>query len=54
MKLYHEADKILTEAAAIVPLTYGRRHRLVKPWVSKYPTGPTNWSFWKDVVIEPH
>lgn len=54
MKLYYEADKILIEAAAIIPLTYGRRHRLVKPWVSKFPTGPTSWSFWKDVVIDPH
>ncbi|NIM24770.1 MAG: hypothetical protein GTO65_10800, partial [Armatimonadetes bacterium] len=38
MKLYAQADRILVEEAAIMPLTYERAHLLVKPWVSKYPT----------------
>lgn len=33
MKLYRRADQILIEAAALLPLTYGRLHLLVKPWV---------------------
>jgi oligopeptide transport system substrate-binding protein len=54
MKLYGQADRILVEEAAIVPLTYLRAHLLVKPWVSKCPTPATGRRFWKDVIIEPH
>jgi oligopeptide transport system substrate-binding protein len=54
MKLYGQADKILVDEAAIVPLTYPRDHLLVKPWVSKYPTSALAGWFWKDVIIEPH
>jgi ABC-type transport system substrate-binding protein len=54
IKLYGQADRILTEEAAIVPLAYARWHSLVKPWVSKFPMSAIKWWFWKDVVIEPH
>lgn len=54
LKLYRQADKILVEEAAILPLTYERFHLLVKPWVKKYPTSPIQRWFWKDVIIEPH
>jgi oligopeptide transport system substrate-binding protein len=48
MKLYQQADRVLVEEAAIMPVSYNQRHLLVKPWVRRYP-GP-----WKDVIIEPH
>jgi ABC-type oligopeptide transport system substrate-binding subunit len=48
MRLYRAAERILIQEAALLPLFYGRRHKLVKPWVKNYP-GP-----WKDVIIEPH
>jgi ABC-type transport system substrate-binding protein len=54
MRLYGQADKILVEEAAIVPLFYDRIHRLNKPWVRKYPISPIFSFFWKDVIIEPH
>ncbi len=54
MKLYQEADRILIEEAAIIPLEYGRWHGLIKPWVSKYLTSGIHTNFWKDVIIEPH
>ena len=54
MKLYGQADRILVEEAAIVPLTYERLHLLVKLWVRRYPTSPIKYWFWKDVIIEPH
>jgi oligopeptide transport system substrate-binding protein len=54
MRLYGQADRMLIEEAAIVPLTYARMHRLIKPWVRKYPISPICWWFWKDVIIEPH
>jgi oligopeptide transport system substrate-binding protein len=54
MKLYKEADKILIEEAAVMPLFYGRYHMLARPWVRKYPVCALKWCFWKDVIIEPH
>jgi oligopeptide transport system substrate-binding protein len=54
MSLYQRADRILVEDAAVLPLSYGRFHLLVKPWVRKYPVSPVAWSFWKDVIIESH
>jgi ABC-type oligopeptide transport system substrate-binding subunit len=55
MHLYQKADQILVEAAAIMPLTYGRQHWLVKPWVRKFLTPAMYTScFWKDVIIEAH
>ncbi len=54
MKLYRQADRLLIEEAPVLPLTYERRHLLVKPWVSRYPTSPIQSAFWKDAVIEPH
>jgi oligopeptide transport system substrate-binding protein len=54
MRLYGQAERILIEEAAILPLYYLRSHLLVKPWVKKYPTSAIKWWFWKDVIIEPH
>ncbi len=54
MELYQQADKILVEEAAIMPLLHGRQHLLIKPWVSKLPTSAIKWNFWNDVIIEPH
>jgi oligopeptide transport system substrate-binding protein len=52
VKLYRQAEQILAEEVPILPLTYGRRHMLVKPWVSNFPTSPMPQWFLKDVVIE--
>jgi oligopeptide transport system substrate-binding protein len=52
MELYRQADRILTEAAVIVPFNYWRSHFLIKPWVKKYPSSPIKWWYWKDVVMQ--
>ena len=54
MKLYAQADQILVEEAAIVPVHYRRGHLLVKPWVRNYLMAATEKVFWRDVIIEPH
>jgi oligopeptide transport system substrate-binding protein len=54
MRLDQQADKILVEEAAIIPLYYHQAHSLVKSWISRFPTSPLSLVFWKDVVIEPH
>ena len=51
-KLYKEADRILMEEAAIVPLTYLRHHALIKPWVE--PVSAMQEGLWKDVTLRPH
>jgi oligopeptide transport system substrate-binding protein len=52
--LFQQMDRIVLEEAWMVPLWYGRRHLLVKPWVVRLPTSPIMGCFWKDVIIEPH
>ena len=55
MQLYSQADRILVEQAAIIPVGYGRWHFLVKPWVRKYPTTPgSKCVSLKNVIIEPY
>jgi ABC-type oligopeptide transport system substrate-binding subunit/class 3 adenylate cyclase len=54
LDLYRQADRILIEEAVIMPLTYPRSHRLLKPWVKKLQTSPIRDWFWRDVIIEPH
>jgi ABC-type transport system substrate-binding protein len=54
MSLYRQADKLLIDEAAIMPLCYGRVHILVKPWVRNLPIAALEGWFWKDVIIEPH
>jgi oligopeptide transport system substrate-binding protein len=51
--LYQAADKTLIEEAAIMPLLYGRIHRLLKPWV-KIRGGGINSLSLKDTILEPH
>ena len=54
MKVFHQADRLLMDQAAIVPFFYNRQHFLLKPWVKRYPTSALFSWFWKDVLIEPH
>ncbi|MGD8462277.1 MAG: hypothetical protein PVI09_00290 [Anaerolineae bacterium] len=54
MELYQQADRLIIDKAVVLPLTYDRRHMMLKPWVKRYPISALqNW-FWKDVVLEPH
>ncbi|RMF34265.1 MAG: hypothetical protein D6759_06080, partial [Chloroflexi bacterium] len=54
MALYRQADRMLIEEAVVMPLTYGRAHLLVKPWVKQFPLSAVSQWFWKEVVIAPH
>ncbi|MGB3713719.1 MAG: ABC transporter substrate-binding protein, partial [Candidatus Promineifilaceae bacterium] len=54
MRLYSQADRILIEEAAVMPLTYWRRPMLIKPWVRKYHIPSFGNLQWKDVVIDAH
>jgi len=52
LAMYHQAETILVEEAALIPLVYGRFHLLLKPWLVKYPTSSLLVPYWKDTVIE--
>jgi ABC-type transport system substrate-binding protein len=54
VQAYQEADRILIQSAALVPLFYGRTHLLLKPWLRNYTLSPSGDRFWKDVIIDPH
>jgi oligopeptide transport system substrate-binding protein len=50
LDLLQQADRVLVQEAAIVPLTHGRGHSLAKPWVRNLDPGVSL----KDLIIEPH
>jgi ABC-type oligopeptide transport system substrate-binding subunit/predicted Ser/Thr protein kinase len=55
MKMYQDADRYLITRALVMPLTYGRWHLLVKPWVKKLPLSPfAGGIYFKDIVLAPH
>jgi ABC-type oligopeptide transport system substrate-binding subunit/class 3 adenylate cyclase/tetratricopeptide (TPR) repeat protein len=54
LRWVQQLDQIVIEEAWMVPLWYGRRHLLVKPWVVRLPTSPILGCFWKDIIVEPH
>jgi oligopeptide transport system substrate-binding protein len=54
LQFYRQADKILIEQAAIVPLVYDRYRHMLKPWVRRYPVSGMKDYYWKDVIIDPH
>jgi oligopeptide transport system substrate-binding protein len=54
IRQYTQADQILVEEAAVLPLFYNRNTLLIKPWVRKFPMSARGGWFWKDVVLEAH
>jgi ABC-type oligopeptide transport system substrate-binding subunit len=52
MSMYRQANKILIEEAAVIPLFYDRYLVLIYPWVRKFPISPIRGTFWKNVFIE--
>jgi oligopeptide transport system substrate-binding protein len=54
MRLYSQADRILIEEAAVMPVMYWRRPTLIKPWVRKLHIPSFGNLQWKDIVIDMH
>jgi len=54
LQKYQQADRLLVEEAAVVPLSYQWHHALVKPWVKRFFVTPTTMYFLRDVILEPH
>jgi ABC-type oligopeptide transport system substrate-binding subunit/class 3 adenylate cyclase len=53
IEIYRQADRMLVEAAVLMPFKYLRSHLLVRPGVRKFPTSAAWCWYWKDVIIEP-
>ena len=54
MRLYQKADRLLVDAAVIIPLAYRQSHWLVKPWVKNFVVRNFLPAIWKDIIIDPH
>jgi ABC-type oligopeptide transport system substrate-binding subunit len=54
MRIYAQAQRILVDAAPVIPLGYMRRHILQKPWVRKYPSVGSFSFDWKEVILDSH
>jgi len=54
MAIYRQAERILLEEMPIIPISYGRNHFLLKPWVSTWPTSIVRGPIFKDIILEPH
>ena len=53
IKLYHEAERMIVEDAAWVPLWYtGERHLLLKPYIKGYALTPMTIPKLRHVYIE--
>jgi oligopeptide transport system substrate-binding protein len=54
MGMYAQAERILAEAAPLIPLFYMRSHLLIKSWVRQFSSREDDGNAWKDIVLEPH
>lgn len=54
VRLYQEAEQIIVDDAAWLPLFYGKSYYLIKPYVKNFEPTPIVTAQYKDVVIEPH
>lgn len=52
LKLYQQAEQILVDDAAGLPLWFGRNHVLVKPYVKGYNLSPLGFVMWNKVSVE--
>jgi ABC-type transport system substrate-binding protein len=53
IQLWQKADRILIEEVIVMPVTYRRRHYLVKPWV-KMPAMWLQHCEFKNLIMEGH
>jgi len=54
LELYQQAEQMLVEDAACLPLLFGENRVLVKPYVKGYRLNPQGFAMLNKVSIEPH
>ena len=54
LELYRQAEQMLVDDAACLPLSFGRNYVLVKPYVKGYELNSMGFAMLNEVSIEPH
>ena len=52
LKMYQDAERIVVQDAAVLPLLFGRAYVLVKPYVKYYVLSPLGYPFLNKVTVE--
>ncbi|NQT32032.1 MAG: peptide ABC transporter substrate-binding protein [Deltaproteobacteria bacterium] len=52
LELYRQAEQMLVDDAACIPLSFGRNYVLVKPYVKGYETNPMGFAMLNEVSLE--
>lgn len=53
MEMYHQADSLLVaQEVVVLPLSYGQRVMLVKPWVRNFPASCYIVARYRDVIVD--
>ncbi|GAI58635.1 unnamed protein product [marine sediment metagenome] len=53
LKLYQQAEQLLVEDAACLPLWFGKNYVLVKPYIKGYKLNPLGFAMLNNVSVEP-
>jgi oligopeptide transport system substrate-binding protein len=54
LELYQQAEQLLVEDAACLPLCFGQNYVLVKPYVEGYKLNPLGFAMLNEVSVKPH
>jgi oligopeptide transport system substrate-binding protein len=54
LDMYRQAEEMVVQDAAILPLYFGRSYQLVKPYVTDYELSPLGYPFLNLVSVQPH
>jgi oligopeptide transport system substrate-binding protein len=54
LDMYRQAEEMVVQDAAILPLYFGRSYLLVKPYVTDYQLSPLGYAFLNLVSVQPH
>jgi oligopeptide transport system substrate-binding protein len=54
LTLYQQAEQLLVEDAACLPLCFGQNYVLVKPYIEGYKLNPLGFAMLNEVSVEPH
>ncbi|MBL7124646.1 MAG: peptide ABC transporter substrate-binding protein [Dehalococcoidales bacterium] len=54
LALYQQAEQLLIEDAACLPLWFGQNYFLVKPYIKGYDLSPLGFAMLNEVSVEPH
>jgi oligopeptide transport system substrate-binding protein len=54
LSLYQQAEQLLVEDAACLPLCFGKNYVLIKPYIEGYKLNPMGFAMLNEVSVKPH